>query len=97
MALTEEFRRTVRNITKDCLEHIEKTGPEELFRAKRIAKYDNHLDFWHGYFVGTLVGQINEIYFRENEHDPTPEDHMEIEEIIAEYEKQLVEAVKKTE
>jgi len=87
----------VRQFTKDCIKFVQDTGPDELFRAKRIAKYENHLDFWHGYYLGTLVGQANQVFIDEFGREPTNEEHFEIEEIFAEFENQLVEAVKTTE
>jgi len=87
----------VRDFTKQCIESIENTNPNELFRAKRIAKYQNHTDFWHGYYLGTLVGQTNQLFLDDFGREPTLEEHLEIEEIFEEYDKRLISAVTRTE
>ncbi len=97
MTIPEEFRESIDRLVKRQIEFIKNTSPETTFRAKKIAKYENHNDFWHGYNLGYLNGAIVQMFQNIFNRNPSETEHFEIEEIFQLYEKDIVNAVKSTE
>ncbi|MDH3657794.1 MAG: hypothetical protein OEM77_06625 [Nitrosopumilus sp.] len=97
MAIEEEFRQMIERLVKRQIEFIKNNSPEEFHRASKISKYENHVDFWHGYNLGYLNGQIIQMFQNIYNKEPTSDEYFEIEEIFQIYEKEIIDAVKSTE
>ncbi len=95
MALTENFKKEAAFTIEGYISHLKRTSFEELLGVKKIGKYENHKDFWHGYFIGTIEGQLIQAFFHDFNRELTSYERAELDQIISLYDVFLLEAVKK--
>ncbi len=95
MTLTEDFKREAVFTIEGYVSKLKRTKPEDLFGIKRVTKYKNYQDFWHGYFLGNIEGQLMQTFFKDYKREMTPRERIELDQIIALYEIHLREAIEK--
>ena len=95
MTLTDNFKKEAAFTIEGYVSHLKKTNPSELLGVKKIGKYENHKDFWHGYFLGTIEGQLIQAFFHDFKREMTPNERAELDQIISFYDVYLLEAIEK--
>jgi len=95
MALTDNFKKEAAFTLEGYVSHLKRTDFKELMGVKKIGKYENYKDFWHGYFLGTIEGQLMQAYFHEFNRKMTQYERMELDQIISLYDIYLQDAIKK--
>lgn len=95
MVLTENFKKEAAFTIEGYVSYLKRTKFEELLGVKKIGKYENHKDFWHGYFLGTVEGQLIQAFFHDFKREMTPNERVELDQIISLYDVYLLEAVVK--
>lgn len=95
MTLTESYKKEAAFTIEGYISHLKTTNFKELLGVKKIAKFENYKDFWHGYFVGTIEGQLIQSFFHEFKRDMTLNERAELDQIISLYDVFLLEAVMK--
>ena len=95
MPLTESFKKEAAFTIEGYISHLKRTNFKELLGVKKIGKYENHKDFWHGYFLGTIEGQLIQAFFHDFKREMTQSERIELDQIISLYDVYLLEAVMK--
>ena len=95
MALTDNFKREAAFTIEGYISQLKKMNFQELLGVKKIGKYENHKDFWHGYFLGTVEGQLIQAFFHDFSREMTPYERAELDQIISLYDVFFLEAVQK--
>ena len=95
MTLTDNFKREAAFTLEGYISHLNKTNFKELLGVKKIGKYENYKDFWHGYFLGTIEGQLMKAFFHEFNREMTQRERTELDQIISLYYIYLQDAIKK--
>ena len=95
MALTNEFKREAAFTIEGYISHLKRTNFKELLGVKKIGKYENYKDFWHGFFLGTIEGQLIQAFFHDFKREMTAYERAELDQIISLYDVFFLEAVKK--
>ena len=95
MTLTDVFKREAAFTIEGYVSHLKSTNFKELLGVKKIGKYENHKDFWHGYFLGTIEGQLIKAFFHDFNREMTQYEREELDQIISLYDVFLLEAVMK--
>ncbi len=80
MALDPEFKKQTTKLVEDTLELYKNTGASprinDVWEVERIG------DFLCGFFVGEMVGSALFAFQSFHSREPTPEEHMEIVELV---------------
>lgn len=95
MTLTDNFKREAAFTLEGYISHLNKINFKELLGVKKIGKYENYKDFWHGYFLGTIEGQLMKAFFHEFNREMTQRERTELDQIISLYDIYLQDAIKK--
>lgn len=95
MTLTNNFKKEAAFTIEGYISHLKTTNFKELLGVKKIGKYENHKDFWHGYFLGTIEGQLIKAFFHDYKREMTLYERTEIDQIISLYDVFLLEAIMK--
>ncbi len=95
MTLTDNFKNEAAFTLEGYISHLNKTNFKELLGVKKIGKYENYKDFWHGYFLGTIEGQLMQAFFHEFNREMTQYERTELDQIISLYDIYLQDAIKK--
>lgn len=95
MTLTEGFKKEAAFTIEGYISHLKRTNFKELTGVKKIGKYENHKDFWHGYFLGTVEGQLIQAFFHDFKRELTSYERAELDQIISLYDGYFLEAIQK--
>ncbi len=95
MTLTDTFKKEAAFMLEGYISHLKRTNFKELLGVKKIGKYENYRDFWHGYFLGTVEGQLIQTFFHDFKREMTQYEREELDQIISLYDVFLLEAVQK--
>ena len=95
MTLTKDFKNEAAFTIEGYISQLKRTKPEDLFGIKRVAKYKNYKDFWHGYFLGNIEGQLMQTFFKDYKRKMTAPERIELDQIISLYEVYLLETIEK--
>ena len=95
MTLTENFKKEVAFMIEGYISHLKTTNFKELLGVKKIGKYENYRDFWHGYFLGTVEGQLIQAFFHDFKRDMTLYERQELDQLISLSDVFILEAVQK--
>ena len=80
MALDSEFKKQTEKLVNDTLQLYKNAGASP--RISDVWKCENTGDFLCGFFVGEMVGSALSAFQVYHKREPTPEEHMEIVEIV---------------
>ena len=83
MTLDGEFKRQTTKLIEDTLQLYKKAGASP--RVSDIWNVEKIGDFLCGFFVGEMVGSALSAFQVFHGREPTPEEHMEIVEIVERY------------
>jgi hypothetical protein len=95
MTLTDNFKKEAAFTIEGYISYLKRSNFKELLGVKKIGKYENYKDFWHGYFLGTIEGQLIQAFFQDFKREMTPYEREELDQIISIYDVFLLEAVQK--
>jgi hypothetical protein len=95
MTLTENFKREASFYIEGYISQLQKMSVKELHGVKKIGKYENHRDFWHGFFLGTIEGQLMKTFFHDFKREMTQYERFELDQIISLYDTYLIDIIKK--
>ena len=95
MTLTESFKREASFYIEGYISELQKMGATDLLGVKKIGKYENHKDFWHGYFLGTIEGQLMKTFFHDFKREMTQNERLELDQIISLYDTHIMQAIRK--
>ena len=95
MTLTDNFKNEAAFTLEGYISHLKTTNFKELMGVKKIGKYENYKDFWHGYFLGMIEGQLMQTFFHEFKREMTQYERTELDQIISLYDIYLQDAIKK--
>lgn len=93
MVLTESYKKEAAFTIEGYISHLQRTNFKELLGVKKIGKYENYKDFWHGYFLGTVEGQLMQTFFHNFKRQMTLQERQELDQIISLYDVFFLEAV----
>lgn len=83
MPLDPEFATNTRNLIEQTLKLYKSAGASP--RIGQVWNCKNTGDFLCGFFVGEMVGSALGAFHGAHKRDPTPEEHMEIIEMVEGY------------
>ena len=89
MTLDTKFREQTDKLINETLELYKSAGASP--RISQVWKCQNTGDFLCGFFVGEMVGSALSAFQVFHKREPTPQEHMEIVEIIENYSKAITE------
>jgi hypothetical protein len=95
LTLTENFKKEAAFTIEGYISQLQRTSAKDLLGVKKVGKYENHKDFWHGYFLGTIEGQIMKEFFHEVKREMTQYERLELDQIISLYDIYLLQAIEK--
>ena len=95
MTLTDNFKKEAAFTLEGYISHLKRINIKEFLGVKKIGKYENYKDFWHGYFLGTIEGQLMQGFFHEFKREMTQYERTELDQIISLYDIYLQDAIKK--
>lgn len=95
LALTENFKKEASFSIEGYISHLQRSTAKDLLGVKKIGKYENYKDFWHGYFLGTIEGQLMKLFFHDFKRDMTEYERFELDQIISLYDIYLLQAIEK--
>ncbi|MEE9563873.1 MAG: hypothetical protein V3V69_02975 [Nitrosopumilaceae archaeon] len=95
MTLTDNFKKEAAFTLEGYISHLKRTNFKELLGVKKIGKYENYKDFWHGYFLGMIEGQLMQAFFHDFKRKMTQYERTELDQIISLYDIYLQDATKK--
>ncbi len=95
MTLTDTFKKEAAFMLEGYISHLKRTNFKELLGVKKIGKYENYRDFWHGYFLGTVEGQLIQTFFHDFKREMTQYEREELDQIISLYDIYLQDTIKK--
>ena len=93
MTLTDNFKKEAAFTIEGYISHLKTTNFMQLLGVKKIGKYENHKDFWHGFFLGTIEGQLIQAFFHDFKREMTAYERVELDQIISLYDVFLLETV----
>ena len=82
MTLTENFKKEAAFTIEGYISNLQRTSAKDLLGVKKVGKYENHKDFWHGYFLGTIEGQLMKVFFHDYNREMTQSERLELDQII---------------
>ena len=88
MALDSEFKKQTEKLVNDTLQLYKNAGASPWISD--VWKCENTGDFLCGFFVGEMVGSALSAFQVYHKREPTPEEHMEIVEIVEVYTDEIV-------
>jgi hypothetical protein len=95
LALTENFKKEAEFSIEGFISNLQRTTSKDLLGVKKVGKYENYKDFWHGYFLGTIEGQLMQTFFHDFKRKMTQYERAELDQIISLYDIYLQKAIKK--
>ncbi len=95
MTLTDNFKKEAAFTLEGYVSHLKRTNFKELLGVQKIGKYENYKDFWHGYFLGMIEGQLMQAFFHDFKREMTQYERTELDQIISLYDIYLQDAIKK--
>ena len=87
MTLDPEFKKQTDNLIRDTLDLYKNAGASP--RIGDVWQCDNVGDFLCGFFVGEMVGSALSAFQVFHHREPTPDEHMEVVEIVEKYNKEI--------
>ena len=89
MTLDSEFIKQTNKLVNETLKLYQNAGASP--RIGEVWRCENTGDFLCGFFVGEMVGSALSAFQVFHRREPTPQEHMEIVEIIENYSKAITE------
>jgi len=89
MTLDSEFKKQTYKLVSETLKLYQNAGASP--RIGEVWRCENTGDFLCGFFVGEMVGSALSAFQVFHKREPTPQEHMEIIEIIENYSKAITE------
>ena len=89
MMLDSEFKKQTNKLVSETLKLYQNAGASP--RIGEVWRCENTGDFLCGFFVGEMVGSALSAFQVFHKREPTPQEHMEIIEIIENYSKAITE------
>jgi len=89
MTLDSEFIKQTNKLVSETLKLYQNAGASP--RIGEVWRCENTGDFLCGFFVGEMVGSALSAFQVFHRREPTPQEHMEIIEIIENYSKAITE------
>lgn len=93
MPLDPEFKHQTESLIEQTLELYKSAGASprigQVWNCQRIG------DFLCGFFVGEMVGSALSAFQVVHKREPTPDEHMEIVELVEKYSKEIQEFFEK--
>ena len=89
MTLDSEFKKQTNKLVSETLKLYQNAGASP--RIGEVWRCENTGDFLGGFFVGEMVGSALSAFQVFHKREPTPQEHMEIIEIIENYSKAITE------
>ena len=89
MTLDSEFIKQTDKLVSETLKLYQNAGASP--RIGEVWRCENTGDFLCGFFVGEMVGSALSAFQVFHKREPTPQEHMEIVEIIENYSKAITE------
>jgi hypothetical protein len=89
MTLDPEFSKQTTQLITETLELYKTAGASP--RVGQLWDCQNVGDFLCGFFVGEMVGSALSAFQVVHQREPTPEEHMEIIELVESYSKEIKE------
>ncbi len=89
MTLDSEFKKQTNKLVSETLKLYQNAGASP--RIGEVWRCENTGDFLCGFFVGEMVGSALSAFQVFHRREPTPQEHMEIVEIIENYSKAITE------
>lgn len=95
LTLTENFKREASFYIEGYIFQLQKMSAKDLLGVKKVGKYDNHKDFWHGYFLGVIEGQLMKTFFHDFKREMTQYERLELDQIISLYDTYIMRTIRK--
>ena len=89
MTLDNEFIKQTNKLVTETLKLYQDAGASP--RIGEVWRCENTVDFLCGFFVGEMVGSALSAFQVFHKREPTPQEHMEIVEIVENYSKAITE------
>ena len=89
MTLDSEFKKQTNKLVSETLKLYQNAGASP--RIGEVWRCENTGDFLCGFFVGEMVGSALSAFQVFHKREPTPQEHMEIVEIVENYSKAITE------
>ena len=89
MTLDSEFIKQTNKLVSETLKLYQNAGASP--RIGEVWRCENTGDFLCGFFVGEMVGSALSAFQVFHKREPTPQEHMEIVEIVENYSKAITE------
>ena len=89
MPIDPEFKKQTTELIEQTLELYKSAGASP--RVGQVWDCENTGDFLCGFFVGEMVGSALSAFQIVHKREPTPEEHMEIIEMVETYSKDIKE------
>mgnify|MGYP000870966413 FL=1 len=89
MTLDSEFIKQTNKLVTETLKLYQNAGASP--RIGEVWRCENTGDFLCGFFVGEMVGSALSAFQVFHKREPTPQEHMEIVEIVENYSKAITE------
>ena len=89
MTLDNEFIKQTNKLVTETLKLYQNAGASP--RIGEVWRCENTGDFLCGFFVGEMVGSALSAFQVFHKREPTPQEHMEIVEIVENYSKAITE------
>ena len=89
MTLDSEFKKQTNKLVSETLKLYQNAGASP--RIGEVWRCENTGDFLCGFFVGEMVGSALSAFQVFHKREPTPQEHMEIIEIIENYSEEITE------
>ncbi|MDX1597014.1 MAG: hypothetical protein R3327_08770 [Nitrosopumilaceae archaeon] len=93
MPLDPEFKKQTESLIEQTLELYKSAGASP--RIGQVWNCKNVGDFLCGFFVGEMVGSALSAFQVVHKREPTPDEHMEIVELVEKYSKDIQEFFEK--
>ena len=88
MTLDSEFKKQTEKLVTETLELYKNAGASP--RISDVWKCENIGDFLCGFFVGEMVGSALSAFQDYHKREPTPDEHMEIVDIVESYTSEII-------
>ena len=88
MTLEPQFKKQTEKLVTETLELYKNSGASP--RISNVWKCEKIGDFLCGFFVGEMVGSALSAFQVYHKREPTPEEHMEIVEIVESHTEQII-------
>ena len=89
MTLDSEFKKQTNKLVSETLKLYQDAGASP--RIGEVWRCENTGDFLCGFFVGEMVGSALSAFQVFHRREPTPQEHMEIVEIVESYSEEITE------